>query len=276
MEKISIGIGQRNYGYKRLVYGLPVEGVRYAKGIYVPWNRLGSGSRLYNTYYFLPYPKFDLLHLWNGVLLNRRPFVTTFESWLPRVFDGRRGWYYRLCLERLMSDDCRKFFAMSDFARQFFLWQNRDLMDPSELLNKVEVMYGGVPVHAHALEHRLERLQNQPEGVLRACFIGHEFFRKGGLPIIRAFDRLARELPNVKLIAVSRLGGDYASHETRTGEARATLQQASWAEWHEALPHHEVMRLIEQSGRRASAFAGRHVRLVGARSNEPGFASCGH
>ena len=206
-EKISIGIGQRDYSYKRLVYGLPVEGARYAKGIYVPWNRLGSGSRLYNTYYFLPYPKFDLLHLWNGVLLNRRPFVTTFESWLPRVFDGRRGWYYRLCLERLMSDDCRKFFAMSDFARQFFLWQNRDLMDPSELLNKVEVMYGGVPVHAHALEHRLERLQNQPEGVLRVCFIGHEFFRKGGLPIIRAFDRLARELADVKLIVVSRLGG---------------------------------------------------------------------
>lgn len=242
-----IGIGPRNYNYERLVYGLPVEGVEYVKGAYVPWNRLGKNPRLQNTYYFVPYPKFDLLHLWNGVLLNKRPFVTSFESWLPRVFDSRHNWHYKHCLARLMSEDCRKLFAMSDFARNFFLWQNRGEIDHSTS-KKVEVLYGGVSIPDHALEQRLDRLQRKPEGALRVCLIGHEFFRKGGLPTIRAFERLARELPNLKLVVVSRLQGlDYVSHETRSDEARTVLQRASWAEWHESLPHQEVMRLIEGS-----------------------------
>lgn len=243
---LSIGIGSRNYNYERMVYGLPVPGARFAKGVYVPWKFLGNDPRLHNTYAFVPFPRFDLYHLWNGILLNRRPFITSFESFLPRVFHGRRDLHYRVSMGRLRSTDCRRLLAMSDFARRFFCWQNEGEID-DELTAKIEVFSGGVSVPEHALERRLEALAVTASGPFRCCFVGHEFFRKGGYPVVRAFARLARTCPDVRLVVVSRLlANDYASHEPdeRAAEVRELLQSAPWAEWHETLPHAEVLRLM--------------------------------
>lgn len=243
---ITVGIGSRNYNYQRMVYGLPVQGTRFAKGIYVPWKFLRKDPLLENTYAFLPYPRFDIYHLWNGILLNRRPFITSFESYLPRVFHGRRDLHYRAAMGRLRSPDCRRLLAMSNFARRFFCWQNKDEVDDA-LAGKIEVFAGGVSVPEHAIEHRLEALAAAGRGPFRCCFVGHEFFRKGGYPVVRAFARLAQSHRDVRLVVVSRLlANDYASREPheRTAEMRDMLRTASWVEWHESLPHAEVLRLM--------------------------------
>ncbi len=243
---ITVGIGSRNYNYQRMVYGLPVAGTRFAKGIYVPWKFLRNDPRFENTYAFLPLPRFDLYHLWNGILLNRRPFITSFESYLPRVFHGHRDLHYRTCMRRLRSPDCRRLLAMSDFAKRFFCWQNQGEMDDA-LAAKIEVFAGGVSVPEHASERRLESLAAANSGPFRCCFVGHEFFRKGGYPVVRAFARLARSHPDIRLVVVSRLAAnDYASRESeeRAAEVRDLLQAAPWAEWHESLPHEEVLRLM--------------------------------
>jgi hypothetical protein len=88
---IRVGIGSRNYGYRRVTYGLPIEGVSYHKVPYIPWRYLrGKDPRLANTYWFGPLPDVHLLHLWNGTCLNRRPWITSFESHLPRYPGGEK------------------------------------------------------------------------------------------------------------------------------------------------------------------------------------------
>lgn len=243
---LSVGIGSRNYNYQRMVYGLPVTGVKFSKRIYFPWKYLRSDPRLEHTYAFLPFPRCDLYHLWNGILLNRRPFVTSFESYLPRVFHGRCDFHYRVAMRRLQSPDCRRLLAMSDFARRFFCWQHRNEIDDS-LASKIEVFAGGVSVPDHAIDLRLEALAASGSGPFRCCFVGHEFFRKGGYPVVQAFARLAKSHPDVRLVVVSRVeANDYASREPheRTAEMRDTLRTAPWVEWHESLPHAEVLRLM--------------------------------
>lgn len=245
-SRLAVGIGSRNYSYRRVAYGLPVGNARYAKGVYVPWRFLSRDPRWENTYAFMPCERFDLYHLWNGILLNRRPFVTSFEAHLPRVFTRARGAWYRMALKRLKSPDCRRLLALSEFAKRMFLFQNEGEVDDA-LARKVEVFHGGVEIPGNALEKRLEALARMQTGPLRCCLVGHDFFRKGGFPVVRAFERMARTHADVKLIVVSRLNAlDYASHESleRAAEVRRVLQAAPWAEWHEQLPHSAALELM--------------------------------
>jgi hypothetical protein len=76
----SIALGQRN--------------ARFVERAMTPLARYLSWFPWADAVTFTPEPGFDALHTWNAVpLLTRRPFVTTFEDFMPRTPDDRRiGW----------------------------------------------------------------------------------------------------------------------------------------------------------------------------------------
>lgn len=247
-SSLRVGLGSRNYGYRRVAYDLPVEGVEFRKVAYAPWRILRPKDiRWGNTWLFNPFTSVDLFHLWNGVCLNKKPWVTSFEAHLPRYCGLPRDGLYDASMARIAGPWCRRLLALSDFARQFFLHQNRDLLG-SEVSAKCEVFYGAVAVpEAGVATHR--RFLDQHDGGPVLCMVGHAFFQKGGLGVLAGFERALSRVPNARLVVVSRLeGGDFVTHTDAATVAatEARLQRARGVEWHRELPHEGVLDVLSR------------------------------
>ncbi len=242
------GIGSRNYTFERVAYGLPVPDVKFEKRLYVPWKLLNRRSQwLKNTYFFCSPRGNDIFHVWNGICANNRPWITSFEAHLPRYFMGKSHKLNRWGLERLAHRSCRRILALSEAARNFFIWQN-DGQVVESIRDKLDVLYGGVCVDAQLVsEHRQFLGRPGPDTVI--CLVGHEFFRKGGWPVLLAMRRLSRN-QRVRLKVISALrAGDYASRENaeQSSEARRMMQVNPAIEWYESLPYEEVVQHLCRS-----------------------------
>ena len=245
---VIAGIGSRNYTFERVAYGLPVPDVQFEKRFYIPWKLINANSQwLKNTYFFCSRKTNDVYHVWNGICVNNRPWITSFEAHLPRYFVSRSHRLNRWGLERLAHPSCRRILALSDAARNFFLWQNNGgLAGGAE--EKVHVFYGGVAVEKQLVEEHRRFLDERQEELV-ISFVGHEFFRKGGWPVLVALSRLRGEgRIRLKLISALR-SGDYASRESeeQSSEARRMVHEDPSVEWYESLPYKEVVKHMCQS-----------------------------
>jgi glycosyltransferase involved in cell wall biosynthesis len=164
---------------------------------------------------FAPVPErgYDLVHSFNAVpVLTRRPYVVTFESFLPRLPSDQataRTRRARALLEarlrrRLARDRCVALLAMSRYAVRQLEEQTRDAPELPALRAKLRVRYPALPLRAPA-----------PRGLggeLRLLLVGHRYFAKGGAALLRAHERLRSEGANVTTTVLSSLqwdGDDY-------------------------------------------------------------------
>jgi glycosyltransferase involved in cell wall biosynthesis len=248
-RQLRVGIGSRNYGYRRVAYDLPVPGVAFKKVAYAPWRYLRPGDpRWENLYCFRPAPSVDLYHLWNATLLGRKPWVTSFEAHLPRHPGYPRGWHYRLAMGRLHARSCRRILALSEFARRLFLFQNAGALS-EDVVRKTEVLYGGVRAHPERAEARWRSLEPF-KGPLTICMVGHQFFQKGGPGLVEGLVRARSRGADVRLVVVSRLDtGDFVTGATdalRHSTIEA-IRVHPWIEWHAELPHDQVLAVMARS-----------------------------
>jgi len=82
------------------------------------------------------------------------------------------------------------------------------------------------------------------------CFVGHDFFRKGGIPSLRAYRLLRSTMPGVRLIVVSQISAnDYVTSSTEKDRADIIEQIRSddGIEWHERLPYDAVLDVMARS-----------------------------
>lgn len=239
-RQIKVGLGRRNYSYRRVCYDLPVERVTFAKVPYLPWDRLSRKNEvLKNTYAFIPARGVGLFHLWNGICLNNAPWITNFEAHLPRFFRPSESLAHRIGMQRLRHQSCKRLLALSDYARHFFMVQNVGV--DKALIDKIEVFYGGCTV--------IDRTDAASDRPFRLCTVGDEFFRKGGIGILRAFDRLRRKMPTAELHIVSGLvANDYVTRTTPEDREQAVdmIRRMPNVVWREGLPHADVMRLLAE------------------------------
>ena len=201
---LHVIIGRRNYTYKRLSYGLPVPGVTFVKAPYVPLGWLkGSSEFLRNTYCFTPGVRGHLAHLWNGVCLNRLPWVTSFERELPKYGGGREDATVRLGLRRLADRGCRRILALTEAARRF-LEVRLGESGCRDVARKVTVFRGALEVNEERVARHARFLQEERE-TFRIILVGNEFFRKGGPALVSAFARLRGRYDHAQLTVVSSL-----------------------------------------------------------------------
>lgn len=198
---------------------------------------------------FAPMPEldFDLVHTLNAIpLMTRKPYIMTFEDYLPRVPEDRYiGWLERRLRRMLLSPRCVRIIAMSDYAVRQFRWQNREHPEARAALEaKMEVLRPAVPL-------RRERPKTMSRDKLRLIIVGADFMRKGGPALLRAHERLrARGVP-VETTVVSTLRWspkDYigpASAEYVTRELARVRQEG--VVHHNGLPNAEAMRLVEEA-----------------------------
>src|SRR5579862_7984850 len=95
---------------------------------------------------------YDLIHGLNAIPITTKPFITTFESMLPRAL-GPGGPAVALRLrDRLTRPNCRSLVAMSEYARGKFIKNNHDWPALDSALAKVRVIYP----HFRSEEHTSE------------------------------------------------------------------------------------------------------------------------
>lgn len=190
----------------------------------------------------------DLFHFFNTVADVRRPWITTFETSLPRWGDAPPSLKAR-GLRLLGSDSCRRLIAMSEAARHIATSEWRDALsaaDATLISEKLEVLH---PPQAVILEPA----STWTDDTALFAFVGGDFYRKGGLETLEAFHRLeAAGVRNWRLVMVGHLDrlGDYASRADDSSRLRARELLAALShriEHHSRLPYPLVLDLLKAS-----------------------------
>ncbi len=150
---------------------------------------------------FSPFPKVDLLHTYNHLVLNDRPWIVSFESFLPR-FQGSRNNKKAWCwgFEKLASDSCKRILPISMAARNlFYLMAEKHGYSKVLFHHKTQVVYPAVDVSLF----RKKEFSNSA-GPTKLLFVGNSFFRKGGRPLLQAFKELSKHF-DIELTVISTL-----------------------------------------------------------------------
>jgi glycosyltransferase involved in cell wall biosynthesis len=202
---------------------------------------------------FLPEPGYDIAHTWDAIpLLTRRPYVLTFESYLPRFPDDEH--YGRLdptvrtaerwAREQLLDDRCVALLALSQFALRQFRHQNADWSHRETLERKIEVLYPAVHLHAHDPKPA-------PVGTLRLLLVGRNIMGKGGPSLLRAHRLLRAAGVPVETTIVSSLDwepDDYIGPSSKAYvDAQLALLRQDGVVLHRGLPNDRVLELMESA-----------------------------
>jgi glycosyltransferase involved in cell wall biosynthesis len=223
----TVDLGQRN--------------ARFRRGPLAPQRRI---LRWGDAVTWLPSPGTDLIHSFNVVPLTRKPYLITFEDYLPRTPEDRRvAWVERALRPLLLRENCVALLALSEYAVRQFRRQNRSFERLGELEGKMEVLYPAVPI-------RRQEPKRAPD-VLRLLFVGNDFMRKGAAALARAHTALrSRGIP-VETTIVSTLDWtptDYVGppNEAVMREAKQALETDD-LRCIGGLPNPEALKLIEQA-----------------------------
>lgn len=253
-EKIRVGTIGLSYAHFKNFYGLNSSEVSYFKILdfispyrvlmrFPVLKKLLANSILKNIHY-APFQKnIDTFHFFNTISFSNTPWITTFETFLPRWGMDKFG------LNRVASNSCTGIVAMSECARQIMLKKVSD--EFPEFLNpiseKLKVIH---PSQSQNIESWDQKGLSVKDSKIFSM-IGNDFFRKGGAEILRVFERLINEGANIELRIISNLKiGDYASKATKNDQTWALQIISSYPNkiFHfQNIPNSEVIELLKST-----------------------------
>lgn len=257
MKDKIIAIKANYYPERRNFSELPVKGYQFEKVLDIyrliafPYFKIFNKThpQWLNLFYDFNLGKYDCLHFFNAVSLGKKPWVTTFEYFLPRGAHqiGRfkkEETYINKVLNALSKDACKKIVAISEHAKQSQLDYLRqyDQEKTGKITKKIIVLHPPQKLIVNSLDDKLDNDN------LSLIFIGADFFRKGGLEILQVVDQILKNGLQVKLTIVSTLQyGDYASNSTYEdlAESKQLMEKHSSIIHHNQLPNHEVLDLLK-------------------------------
>lgn len=206
--------------------------------------------------------KVDVLHFSNGISFGKTPWVSHFETILPRFSElltqaKSTHWQNlqpgRLTLkglDALRSPSCKQIIAWSEnaanFQRKFLSEISSEYSEP--IMAKLRVLH---PAQEMLVESVTPR-QYDHEHPIRFVLVGAGFFRKGGRELFRTFEKLAVEegFP-IRLVVVSSLRLEpYAAKETEedvTWARKIISAKPQWLEYYEELPNKVVLDLLKNA-----------------------------
>jgi glycosyltransferase involved in cell wall biosynthesis len=201
----------------------------------------------------VPEPGYDLTHSFNAVpVMTRRPFIVSFESFLPRfpddhehgVLAGRSlAWLEERLRARLAHERCVACLAFSQYARRQFLHQARHSPHRAAIEAKLRVRY---PV----MSLRRREPKRGSDG-LKLLFVADRFMGKGGPALLRAHERLRAGGVPVETTVVSTLAweaGDYIGPGSPERVAREHERVAGPGVTHlQNLPNARVLELMDET-----------------------------
>ena len=204
----------------------------------------------------------DVLHFSNGVSYGKTPWVSHFETILPRfnelLTQAKDSHWQNLQpgrltlkgLDALRSPSCKQIIAWSEnaanFQRKFLSQISSEFSEP--ILAKLRVIH---PAQEPLVDSVTPREYDQ-QNPIRFVMVGAGFFRKGGRELFQTFEKLAVEegFP-IRLVVVSSLRLEpYAAQETEedvTWARKIISSKPKWLEYYEELPNAAVLELLKNA-----------------------------
>ncbi|WP_100486861.1 glycosyltransferase family 4 protein [Sporolactobacillus pectinivorans] len=262
MEKLKVGYIFDSYPYQRNVID-KVDGVEYVKVfnvnqylslLFKVLNKVNLVNDRYKYYYGFSfndygYNKIDLLHTFNSVSFSNKPWLSTFETFIPRYSSMPYEQDNKAIkeLETLAKDSCKKIIAISECTKKIQL----ELLDRfpkyrDRIKDKICVIHPPQKLFVRNFEEK-----NLKTEELSFIFVGREFFRKGGMEILTAFTNLKEQYRlKVKLTMISSfIGHDYATKATKAdlNKAKEIINNnRDWITYYPSLPNDQVIALMKK------------------------------
>ena len=187
-------------------------------------------------------PPVDGFHLVNALSITRKPWITTFEHFLPRWDAGSR-----FGMKLMTRRNCLGVIGLSHYARrsmELLLEEHAGFREAitgkmSILPPPQQVLIGSYD--EKPLDHSLPVF----------TFIGREFFRKGGMEILQAAAILRDEGHAFRLNIISNLEcGDYVTQSTPEDVGKARRAMSALGEtvmFRGEMPNEEVLATLRGS-----------------------------
>lgn len=194
-----------------------------------------------------PLENFDLIHAFNRIPLDIKPFVIGFESHLPRGFGIEHTAYFKWMCHILAGKRCRGIIAISDYAKRQFLKQHKGKAWLAALESKLSVRYPNIPIPDIADSVSLE-----PSSPIRMVFVGNHFARKGGCVVIELAE-LAQAAGidlRIDIVSAGEVGRCSWVDPTRQGyfdDYFARLKQLPSIHLCGGLPNHAVIEVVRHA-----------------------------
>jgi glycosyltransferase involved in cell wall biosynthesis len=261
------------YPYKRNIVDI-IQGIEYrkAKDLFA---RLNAGARfvnhlsqrelistfdLNNQYFDFNLNRVDLLHLFNGISYGRIPWVSTFETILPRfrsliqrthgsspVHDQHT--YPRRAFDCLAGGACKQLIALSESTAYMQRALLADFSNYQEIVGaKIVVMHPP----QDAFVDRFEDKQIDLNGRLKFMLVGNSFFRKGGREVIETLKKLRDQYhEDLELVIVSSLRDDGYAVPVSEADVKYVREfiaaNQTWVTHYPQLPNPKVLELMKKT-----------------------------
>lgn len=224
--------------------------------------RILTGKELgWNALYYDPIfmPSVDIVHTFNHVCEIEEPWVVTFESTVPRTNQTvERIWeadesivlrpdrITQKSLDALMKPNCIGLIALSDSAKkiQVEMLKHVNHIDAEALESKLMVIHP--PQDVLVDEEWVHQKYMNMDRRMEFLFIGHDFFRKGGVQMVETLRRYV-DRHGIHLTVVGRLSFEKWGTKKEREEWEGILNNEAWITWYETLPNDEVLKLCKKA-----------------------------
>lgn len=228
-------------------------------------------------------PDVDVIHTFNAVCDTDVPWVSTFETAIPRTNQTcNKAWQFepqtpdkfnKKAFELLRKDSCKALIAISEANKniQLQIMDAFNIEGREEIAKKIIVLHPPQPVLIS--DDEFENKFDAVKDCVEIIFVGGKFFRKGGAEIVDSLMKLAAHNQRFHLTVISSLDyGDNVSASTYEDALRykEILTSTDWITYYERLPNPEVLELCKKA----------HVGLLPTMADTYGYSvlemqSCG-
>lgn len=200
-----------------------------------------------NNLHFNPIAKNKKYHFFNAISLSSCDYVVSFETAIPRFINGP-SFLEKLGVKKLASKNCKKIIALSNCTQNIqdnFLRKNYPMYHKT-IIDKCIVLHPPQELYINAIKEKQINIDT-----IVFTIVGADFFRKGGLEVLKAFKRLDNtNYFNWHLNIVSSMQyGDYATKTNQENYSLALkmIDSNKKISHFKKLPNENVIRLFKES-----------------------------
>lgn len=206
----------------------------------------------------------DGLHLFNSVTNRNIPWVSTFETYIPRStatsflkndINKSKAKKDKNKIKKLMkliaNENCKKIISLSN---QNLKMELRLLEEFPEYKNIIEEKLIHINPPQEKLIERREVETKRTNSVLKFLFVGKDFTRKGGREIIDVFTKIKEETDFQFELTIVSLGknfnyafGKYQDSEEEIEEVKNKINSSNWIKFYEQVENKKLLEMMKKS-----------------------------
>lgn len=196
--KRKIGIFNATRYWQKYVFSNPPEGYICKRAVDIPMHLFKVQNQfLCNTKWVLPFQGFDIYHTYNSIIPVNIPWIVEVESYLPRYGVGQKegNLLFDWGVKRLQHESCKAIIFTSKYSKEM----NRSNFEKWGIMHKGQVIYRAVQDYPTMIKGDEENFH--------ILFAGNAFYRKGGIELLQALERIKQ--PHIKLTIISNFEIDW-------------------------------------------------------------------